>query len=106
MSCAGSRARAGALLDAARATLPAAELTALLVAVRWLAGAPHRLLHGESARLFNGLGEEARALLALLTATLATGDEDPARLCAWLEGYLDDAGAHARGGAASLMAAA
>jgi hypothetical protein len=100
----GARARAGALLDAARATLPAAELAPLLVAVRWLAGAPHRLMHGESAGLFNGLGEEARALLALLTATLASADEDAARLCQWLEGYLDEAVAPAPGGALAAAA--
>jgi hypothetical protein len=100
----GARARAGALLDAAQAALPAADLVTLLVAVRWLAGAPHRLMHGESARLFTGLSDQARALLALLTATLATGDEDPAQLCQWLEGYLDEVAAPARGGALAAAA--
>jgi hypothetical protein len=80
------------------------ELAILLVAVRWLAGAPHRLMHGESARLFTGLGDEARALLALLTAALASGDEDPAQLCQWLEGYLDEVVAPARGDALAAAA--
>jgi hypothetical protein len=98
------RTAARSALEAAHAALPETELAPLLVALRWLAGAPHRLLHGEAARLFTGLSDDARTVLAIVAAALASGREDPARLSRWLEGYLDEVAARPR--EAALAAAA
>jgi hypothetical protein len=49
-------------------------------------------------RLVAGLSDEARAVVALVLAALASRAHDPAALCDWLESYLDQVLAASRAG--------